>query len=546
MTVAAPHTTSSTESPAAIAVADRVLALWFPDWSVAVTQRREGLGDEVPVALEHGGIVVAANAPARASGVRRGQKRRLAQENCAGLRLFPTLEDLDHRAFEPLITAIEAVIPAVQLVRPGLCLLPARGPVRYYGGEAEAAQVLFDAVEPHRHGRYAPVAGFADGVFAARRVATSAVPNADAGTIVAVPRGASRAFLAPLAVDVLGDPERARILHRLGVHTLGDYAALGDAAIRERFGAAGLADARIAAGFDPVPVRPRVAPADLVVTADFETPLDRADTVGFAVRVAAERFVSGLRDHALVATTVRIHLLGDRGTEGQRQWAHPRFFSAGDLVDRVRWQVQGEGGATRVVTEPIVAVRIEPELLADAVAHEPGLWGRGADEKIHHDLTRLQAVVGHAGVLTARVHGGRAPAERVQLTPWGDRPEPEPAGADWPGQLRGAVPVHVWPDPVPVRLLDAQGAAVLIDDRGELSGDPAQLVRELEPGHPLERARLPAHPLNLLAWNGPWPDRDRWWSGADPVYRFHVVDEAGHGWLLLHDGEQVRWEAAYD
>ena len=46
-------------------------------------------------------------------------------------------EGLDHRAFEPVIRAVEAAVPGVEVLRPGTVALRSRGPARYYGGRLD-------------------------------------------------------------------------------------------------------------------------------------------------------------------------------------------------------------------------------------------------------------------------------------------------------------------------------------------------------------------------------------------------------------------------
>ena len=45
-----------------------------------------------------------------------------------------TADRHDARAFERVITAVADFCPVVEVVRPGLCVLNARGPARYFGG----------------------------------------------------------------------------------------------------------------------------------------------------------------------------------------------------------------------------------------------------------------------------------------------------------------------------------------------------------------------------------------------------------------------------
>ncbi len=81
--------------------------------------------------------------------------------------------------------------------------------------------------------------GIADGLFAA-------VLAARRGEVV--PAGGTPAFLAPLPVGILGQPDLAELLDRLGIRTLGEFAALPDADILGRFGADGAHGHRVAGG----------------------------------------------------------------------------------------------------------------------------------------------------------------------------------------------------------------------------------------------------------------------------------------------------------
>jgi len=139
------------------------------------------------------------------------------------------------RAFARVIAAVEAYCPWVTPVRPGICSLPARGPARYFGGEEALVALVHEAacgVEPAE-------AGIADGLFAAVLAARHGV---------VVPAGGTPAFLAPLPVGILGRADLAELLDRLGIRTLGDFAALADADILGRFGADGAHAHRVAGG----------------------------------------------------------------------------------------------------------------------------------------------------------------------------------------------------------------------------------------------------------------------------------------------------------
>ncbi|MBX3195989.1 MAG: DNA polymerase Y family protein [Microbacteriaceae bacterium] len=504
----------------------RLLVLWVADWPVIAYVREHRGVSGAPLALIGSGVVQSCSAAARAEGVRRGMRQREAQSRCPGLRVSRHDPGLDARAFEEVLTALEAVLPGVHPVRPGTVAVRVRGPARFYGGERAAAlRVVATAAELGLPGARV---GVADGLFAAEQAARSA----DAAGIVIVPPGEQAAFLAPLPVNVLGDPELGGLLPRLGIRTLGGFAALAPGDVAARFGPDGARLHALAGGRDPRGAAPRIPPREFDVRVGFETALDRADQVAFGVRGIADAFIAGLLAQRLVCTAVRIEFTTENGDGSDRVWLHPRSFTAAEVVDRVRWQLDGAD-----LRSGVTEVRIRPDAVDPAGAHERGLWGTGPDEGVHSGLSRVQGMLGHRGVLTAVPAGGRSPAERQAMVPWGDRPvvarDPTPP---WPGALPPPAPATVYAVPRPLSVRDAHDRPVTVDERGALSAPPAVMVSQTG-----ARRRL-------TAWAGPWPLDERWWDAreARTASRFQAVDAGGEAWLLVLDAEGWWAHGHYD
>ena len=521
----------------------RVIVVWLPDWPVTALRRSEARAatrsldgadapevdpDERPIAIMHANRVVACSASARREGVRRGQRRRDAQGACPRLRLVPVDPARDERDFNPVLSRIEQLTPGVQPLRPGLFAVRARGPARYFGGEESAASALLD--ELAAAGLPDARAGVADGLFTAEQAARLMSP----ASVRIVPRGASAAFLSPLTIAALADDDLIALLARLGVQTLGGFAALDLAAVRDRLGENGARLHALAGGSDSRPVVPRVPPPELAREIEFDQPLELADQIAFAVRTTADDVITGLDEASLVCTEVRIVLLDDRGGRSERTWLHPTCFDASSLVDRVRWQLQATldgdmpfGGENGGVT----FVRIEPEAVDDTSHHQPALLGQGPDERLHHAMSRVQAMLGHRGVVTPLLAGGRWLSERERRVPWGDAEHPaQRRDLPWPGSLPQPLPSEVYRPRRPAAVTAADGSAVAVDARGGVSAPPAALDRR-----------------RVLAWAGPWPVVERQWDPdrARRAHRFQLVDADQTAWLLVLEDERWWIEGRY-
>ncbi|GAB2975949.1 DNA polymerase Y family protein [Actinotalea caeni] len=517
--------------------ATRLAVLWVPDWPV-VAAVSEGLAEaHLPVALHDGRGLVAVSAQARAEGVRRGMRRRTAQGVCPELVLVAADEGRDVRAFEPVMQALEEVAPDVLLLRPGVAVLPARGPVRYLGSEAALAESLVGAAA--EVGAEAQV-GLADGVLAAMLAAREQVH---------VPPGRSAEFLARRDVRDLVHvtttrDSRARLVElvdlfrRLGLATLGDVARLRPAHVGPRFGALGLQAHRLAQGLDAQPPQVRRAEPDITVQADLDPPAHRVDAAAFAARRLAEELQTSMLRRGVVCARLRVHARTEDGGSLERSWRlDGGALTAAELTDRVRWQLEGwlSGRNGQRPSAPLTFLELAAEEVSPAAAVSDGLWGRHGrgQAQAGRAALRVQGLIGADAVLAPVLQGGRSPRDRVRLVAWGDEPvalrDPR---APWPGQIPSPLPATVPATPVPARVLDDDGTPVVVADRGVLHGMPARVE--------VHRRRY-----EVTGWAGPWPVHERWWAGGRP--RTYVQVVCGEIALLLA-GEGDSWwvEGVYD
>ncbi len=526
-------------APVARAAAEppRVAVLWCPDWPVTAAASEARLSPDSAIALVSKNIVFACSAAARAEGVARGLRVREAQARHPELTVLEYDPALDSRVFEPIIAAVEELVPGVQVLRPGLCAVRVRGAARYYGGEKAAG--MFLAARADELGAGGARVGIADGIFTADQAARRTGSRATAVRVVA--QGESAGFLAPLGIGLLDEPQLVTLLRRLGIRTLGQFAELADDHVFTRFGHVGARLHTLAGGRDSWPVMPRTPPRDLDVVVHFEPALDRVDQVAFGVRAAAEEFIEALTAAKLVCTAIRVELgsEGDSRNGGElseRVWLHPTSFTPGDVVDRVRWQLQGANLIDAGLTSGVTSVRISADAVDAIGNHEGGLWGAGPDERIHHGLSRVQSMLGHGAVLMPAVGGGRTLSDRQQLVAWGDRAvAAKPVDQPWPGQLPTPLPGTVFSPRHPVHVLAADGASVAVSERGSVSAPPVRF------------SATSSEVRALTAWAGPWSIDERWWSAdSRSAWRFQAVDETGCAWLLVLDAGGWWAEARYD
>ncbi|MFJ5669920.1 DNA polymerase Y family protein [Micromonospora chalcea] len=549
----------------------RTLLLWCPDWPVLAAEIVDGVPATDPVVVLHANRVVACSERARAEGIRRGLRRREAQGRCPQLTVVDHDPARDARAFEPVVAAVEEVVAGVEVIRPGACATAARGPSRYLGGEEAAAERIVEHVA--QSCAVESQAGIADGVFAAGLAARE-------GRIVAP--GGTREFLAGRPVEALGRPALADLLRRLGVRTLGDFAALPAGDVLARFGFDGALAHRLAGGRDDRPLAVRQPPADLAVTADYDEPVDRVDAAAFAARTLAERLHERLAAYGLACTRLGIEAVTAHGQELHRVWRHDGLLTAAAIADRVRWQLDGwlsgsngRGGARPArPTAGIVRLRLVPDGVLAQAGLQPGLWGETGEERerAHRALSRVQGILGPEAVVTAVLGGGRSPADQVRLVPWGDerapaRPGPPPlppaapgaasapvvvppggragrragrgravAEPPWPGRIPPPSPAVVLPTPLPADVRDAAGEPVVVSARLAVSAAPARLT--VGDGRPAE----------ITGWAGPWPVDERWWAPAEARRRarFQVCLADGAALLLAVESGQWLVEAIYD
>jgi protein ImuB len=433
------------------------------------------------------------------------------------------------RVFEVVARAVEEFTPRVELEEPGRLTFPTRGPSRYFGGDDPLVERVRGQV--HTVGGAHVRIGIADGRFPARLAARRNV---------VVPLGESAAFCEPWPIGSLVIPDLTDLLTRMGVRTLGAFAALPAPAVLARFGEEGARAHRWARGLDDRPVVLAVLPPDLVETAELDPPAERVDVAAFAGKGLADRLLARLDALGLACSRVRIEAETEHGEHLARCWRHEGALTPAALAERVRWQLDGWLTSEGHLSGGLTLLRLAPDEVVPATGRQLGFWGgdQAATDRADRALARVQGMLGPDSVVTVVARGGRTPAERVEWVPWGEPREPSRDDqATWPGAIPGPAPARVFDPPYPAELLDGDGRPVTVSARGEVGAEPVALRC---PG-------LGAGGGRIEASFGPWPHVLRWWDRTTRRRCAHwQIVVGGVACLVALEGGAAFVTAVYD
>jgi protein ImuB len=505
------------------------------DWPAVAAAAAAGLPPTAPIAVTLANRVIACSASARSAGVRRGLRRRESQARCPELHVVTADPGRDARHFEDVTAAVDDLVPRAEVLRPGLLVLAVRGAARYFGSEQAAAQRLIDAVA---------AAGAECQVGIADQLPT-AVFAARAGRIVEP--GEDARFLSPLSIRQLaaepslaapGRQDLADLLWRMGIRSIGQFAALSRSEVASRFGADGVVAHRFARG-EPDRGPSGAEPAtELDAVMNCDPPIDRVDAAAFAGRSLAADLHRTMESSGVGCTRLAIHAVTANGEELERVWRCAEPLTEDATADRVRWQLDGwlnKRNPDDRPTAPVTTIRLCPVEVVSAEALQLPLWGPPAKmtDSAYRALVRVQGLLGPEAVQMPMLSGGRGPAERITFTPLGDEPVPRADPRQpWPGQLPEPSPTVLLDDPV--ELVDADGNPVRVTARGLFSTDPSRRV-----------AGKKGRDGRLAWWAGPWSVDERWWdpqrAKAGRTARAQVLLDTEPAQALLLCYRQRRW-----
>lgn len=550
------NTQYSLFDPIEVQIPPRVLLVRFFYWPFLSVE----LDDAFPLAvIEEKGIVECVSPRAKDVGIRRGDEIKSTLSMISGLLVFP-LSSIDQgKMISKVNSVLEQFSPLVEMVDQGMWAIDVKGPSRYFGGEESLVAQLRNAISVAiQHGfasskvpyskrgksdcssesLFSFGVSIADGIFAARIAAR--------GSLI-VAAGGSGEFLAPLSIEELPDQEIARILMRLGIESLGEFAALDYHLVLERFGVNGALSHHLASGLDTSALIPSQIKEDFSEKIELQESLDVASAVVFACKSRVEEILRKLLAKGYVCQTMRVSLMSEDGEESIRDWSIEGGFSAHLLLERIRWQLESWSSDPRFApSSGVVTIQLVPQRVVSSSRNQLALDGseRTTLVKITQSLSRVDSIVGKKSSF-AKIKGSRTAKGSVDIIPWQlylfDKDHSESGNGvenpPWPGKPLGMSPAICFEPEIEVNVTGTSGLEVVVCADVSLSDDPYWIC-----------LTQPNRRFRIHEWSTLWPMSDRWWDQAQStrVVRMQIRTYEMGALLIKRQGGKWFIEGGYD
>jgi protein ImuB len=388
----------------------RVACVWIAQLALRVEVLRHPAWDGRPLVL--GGapgerkVVQLCSPEAEAAGVRPGLPLREVVPLCPDAIVLQPDPVRTAAVLEAVLTDLQRVSPLVEPGEDGYLFLDLRGLQSMYGELALLEETMLAAVPPLLR----PRLGFGVGKFAAAVAARTAAP----GQARRVTAAATQAFLAPLSIRhlLLLEPDVLQRLELLGLHTIGDLAALPFNAVQAQFGPPGAQAWRLAHGKDTEPVVARPFSASVQDGLRFDDPLGSVEAVMAAIDQLLAHTFSQPALQGRSVRQVRLRALLSDGTSWERLYTFKEALSTRDAGRRaLASKLELPNG---LPPAPIDELALELLGLGGEAVRQPGLFVARARQ--------LAEIAEAARQLRARY--GRVPLyHAVEVEPWSRIPE---------------------------------------------------------------------------------------------------------------------------
>ncbi len=292
--------------------------------------------------------VFGTSAEAAECGVVSGLPARIAQIRCPQAKLLDADTARCQSEFEALLELLDLTSSCVEPheLLTGSAYLDLGDMVRDQADGVVFCRETGQKIRQELGAQLQPALGWNSVKFTALAAAKRTRP----GHVLAIESSSERAFLRPLSVRLLPlDKDALQRLGFLGLRTLGHYATLPSAAVRQQFGQPGLLSLRCARGEDSRPVIPRSQERCLTGSCALEDPLSDRERLLAVVRRLVSPLLAQLRQQALVCGQVQLiaHFADATTQENSQLLCSPTADEARTLLvlENLFQQMQWQSGA---------------------------------------------------------------------------------------------------------------------------------------------------------------------------------------------------------
>ena len=338
-----------------------------------------------------------------ASGVAAGMPLQEALSRSKNAVLLQADELYYHEVSDRVITSLTQRSPTVENAELGCAYVGLDGLDAMYGGEARLVASLLQAA-PHR---FNPRVGVANGRFPAYVAALLS----HAGQATRILDKEASEFLAGLSVDLLPLSWKDKVrLHRFGLDTMGQLAALSVGSVQAQFGPEGRTTWELARGVDRSPLTPYRRQETVSEALTFPSPATTLHPVMVAVETLLGRALGRpvLRGRYVRTATLESRILRNP------PWAR-RFVFKEAINSKAR---------AFLALKTMLESATFPGPLEDMKLTLAGLTGEsGAQASLFSDVRKQEQLREMMRQLEARF-GGKPPIYQVrEIEPWSRVPE---------------------------------------------------------------------------------------------------------------------------
>ena len=461
-------------------------AVHIPEFPVAAWQRgAPALRARACVLLE--GVppqerVVSLCLRAASAGLEHGMSRAQAEAGFAAVLRSREIEE-ETAAYALAVEIAEGFSPHIEaLASPHNGYAEARRSAVLLLLDSSGTGTLFGSAESYAHGlrRALRRAGFPAGIGAAPNAEAALLLARSTDRIVCADRDSVRGRLAGLPVSLLPcDARTQAVLARWGIRTLGELAALPEAALISRLGQQGRRLQQLARGEAEHLLVPEEPEFTLSETAALDSPLELLDSLLFVLSPMLEAVLRKARERALALRSVRLTLELERG-EPHSLAVRPAAPTQNRevLLKLLNLQLQARPPVSGIVRVTLQAEAAEPPIA------QRGLFQTQFPEpdRLELLLARLRSIAGEGNVGSPKLRNSHG-EDAFTLAPFRPRLQAEKTAELVPSRL--AVRMFRPPQPARVTCRDSRPCAMF-----------------------WQGARLA-----IASAAGPWHSSGSWWDG---------------------------------